>query len=209
MVELDAAVLDAGERVFGLSLRRCDASWAALSPGKRRELAGRGADSGLPVVHSDAEEYVRLLPAGTLDCILLDAYDGRGKVPEHIRAAPFVRALGEALAPGAVVLANLWHGTAEARAEADRFACLLARSVSGLRVFSLRVAGQAKHRILLAVKADAAAAAGGGSEAALGAALKQRLQRGAEALAPAVREESALAATMRSNLATFQAWRAE
>ena len=43
--------------------------------------------------------------------VFLDAYDGDGNVPQHLMAPGFLEACADVLAPGGVVVANLFNGT--------------------------------------------------------------------------------------------------
>ncbi|KOO24511.1 hypothetical protein Ctob_002766 [Chrysochromulina tobinii] len=154
----------------------------------------------VPVILSDAASHVHGLAAGTLDCVLLDAYDAKGRVPTHLQAVPFVRALGTALAPGGCVIANLWHGTADARAAAHGFAQLLDRD-AGLRSWALPVVGHEKNCILIALRPK-----DGRSIATSKAELRRRLLHAAAAYAAAPEMEPAMLKTMRANADTIEAW---
>ena len=147
---------------------------------------------------------------------MLDAYDARGRVPAHLQAPLFLRALAAVIAPGGAAVANLFHGSAAARAACAAFAAEL-RAALGGAVHALRVCGHEDNLVLIAIKPAAAAAAataaakgGRGSAAAGGAAagaappLRARLEQAAEAAAartPAV--ELPLLQSLRSNAETL------
>ena len=64
--------------------------------------------------------------------VFLDAYDGDGRVPDHLRTPAFLRSCAAQLAPGAgTVIANLYNGApgTPARVEVERFAAALRRYV--------------------------------------------------------------------------------
>lgn len=138
--------------------------------------------------------------------VLLDAYDAKGRVPPHLRAPPFLRALGASLAPGALVIANLWYATSSERVEADAFVDAL-HAAACTTAFGLRVVGHEKNRILVAVARDAEEDVGGAGQARR--AVEGRLQdalRSAAAEHARLGTEAALVATMRGNAGTLEAW---
>ena len=141
--------------------------------------------------------------------MLLDAYDACGRVPAHLQAPLFLHALAAVLAPGGAVVANLFHGSAAARAACAAFAAAL-RAALGGAVHALRVCGHEDNLVLVAIKPTAAAAAAatggrGGRGVAVGAApLCARLVQAAEAAAarmPPV--ELPLLKSLRSNAETL------
>lgn len=226
VVEIDEAVVHAAVNVHGLSvLRRGGGTASAQHGGIPTATTHQAESSGgahlphrltssfrasvespppqvprVPVILSDAASHVHGLAAGTLDCVLLDAYDAKGRVPTHLQAVPFVRALGTALAPGGCVIANLWHGTADARAAAHGFAQLLDRD-AGLRSWALPVVGHEKNCILIALRPK-----DGRSIATSKAELRRRLLHAAAAYAAAPEMEPAMLKTMRANADTIEAW---
>ena len=185
VVDNDSRVIDAAEEAHRLSLTR-------VGPGSSRPQSRRT----IRVVLDDASAHMATMPRASLNCVLLDAYDAKGCVPAHLQAEPFVRALATALAPGGVVVANLWNATAARRAEADAFVAMLARAV-GAQPFALRVVGHEKNRILVAVKGDTNQVADRLGQALQGAAA-EHATKGTDA---------ALVETMRSNAATLDKWR--
>ena len=203
VVDNDARVMHAAETAHGLHFDRSSPGEASCVPGRARgkDRGHRPQEGGVVrAVLSDAAEHVATLPVGSLSCVLLDAYDAKGCVPAHLQAAPFLRALGHALAPGGIAIANLWNGTAERRAEADAFVATLVRTV-GVQPFALRVVGHEKNRILVAVKGGGAQVGGGRTTEALGAALRRAAEEHA-----AAGTEPALVETMRSNVETLRPW---
>ena len=181
----------------------------------------------MSVALSDAAAHIASLPAASLRCVLLDAYDGKGRVPAHLQQAPFMEALHAALAPGGSIIANLWDGAPTASAAANTFAQRLATAASdpanktaastlkvagsGLDVYSLRVVSQEANRVLVALKPqqDGASTLGDGRSAP-GARprveeLKRRMQQAADAHA-AAGTESSLVHSMRCNASTLEAW---
>ena len=219
VVEIDEAVIHAAVSAHGLRVLRrggggvptatthqAESSGGAHLPQRSTSSKRASGESSpppvprVPVILSDAASHVHGLAAGTLDCVLLDAYDAKGRVPTHLQAVPFVRALGTALAPGGCVIANLWHGTADARAAAHGFAQLLDRD-AGLRSWALPVVGHEKNCILIALRPK-----DGRSIATSKAELRRRLLHAAAAYAAAPEMEPAILKTMRANADTVEAW---
>ena len=89
---------------------------------------------------------------GSIDALLLDAYDSEGRVPAHLQAERFVRDAAAALSPGGVVVANLFDSSEVARAESKAFGRRLRDDVGP--VYALRVVGHEANIILLAIKRD-------------------------------------------------------
>ena len=113
-VEIDADVAAAAEQALGLEFNRRDmpgtysASSSHSSDPKRRRIedgtaSGAVENSGFDLVIGDAAEYLAAkrtklfatLPGNfaesdSLDCIMMDAYDGSGQVPAHLQRAPFL-----------------------------------------------------------------------------------------------------------------------
>ena len=86
------------------------------------------------------------------DVVLLDAYDGEGRVPPHMRSVRFIEAVRNSLAERGSVICNCWNdrsGTATAR-ELEKFSEMLHRHVG--RVKQLTVEGQENNIVLVAKK---------------------------------------------------------
>jgi hypothetical protein len=86
------------------------------------------------------------------DVVLLDAYDGEGRVPPHMRSVRFIEAVRNSLAERGSVICNCWNdrsGTATAR-ELEKFSEMLHRHVG--RVKRLTVEGQENNIVLVAKK---------------------------------------------------------
>eukprot|EP01063_Lacrimia_lanifica_P018240 TRINITY_DN25182_c0_g1_i1.p1 TRINITY_DN25182_c0_g1~~TRINITY_DN25182_c0_g1_i1.p1 ORF type:complete len:516 (+),score=177.49 TRINITY_DN25182_c0_g1_i1:221-1549(+) len=87
---------------------------------------GLPVGGGLTVEHTDALAGVQAVADGAkakkgkkkakgasergLDAVLLDAYNEVGGIPSHLREPAFLAAVGAALAPGGVAVANLHNG---------------------------------------------------------------------------------------------------
>ena len=137
VVENDAAVVEAAKEVHGL---------------KSRVGSGQGR---IRIAVDDAELHLRHCPAAR--CILLDAYDAKGRVPPHLQAPRFLEALNRTLVDGGCVIANLWYGTPAAVAQSDEFVARVVQALGGpngrrVDVYALQVVGHEKNRILLALK---------------------------------------------------------
>ena len=77
--------------------------------------------------------------AGGFCSIFLDAYNAEGETPAHLLCADFLRSCRDALAPGGVVICNVFNGATGsiARANAQRFAAVLAEAVGPLMSFEV------------------------------------------------------------------------
>lgn len=106
------------------------------------------------VIHADGLEYL-LKGCGDFrahDVVLLDAYDGEGRVPPHMRSVRFIEAVRNSLAERGSVICNCWNdrsGTAAA-IELEKFSEMLHRRVG--RVKRLTVEGQENNIVLVAEK---------------------------------------------------------
>jgi len=106
------------------------------------------------VIRADGLKYL-LKECGhfrTHDVILLDAYDGEGRVPPHMRSFRFVEAVKKSLAKRGSVICNCWNdrsGTAAA-IELEKFSEMLHRHVG--RVKRLTVEGQENNIVLVGKK---------------------------------------------------------
>jgi hypothetical protein len=214
-VENDPRVVDAAEEVHGVCILR-HGSASAVTSTNGKTPAGQCKGTSMPTVSvtlCDAADYVNALPSSSMYCVMLDAYDAKGRVPWHIQAEPFIVALGSCLAPGGCVIANLWNGTAAARAEADAFVARLARSAR-VDVFALRVVGHEKNRILVAIRASASkgmskagssCSKSGPSKGTMRDELRQRLQQAADSHREA-HTEAPMVKSMYANASTLEPW---
>ena len=93
-----------------------------------------------------------------MDVVLLDAYDGDGKIPEHVRDDVFVRSVASSLSPVGFCACNCWDGPAGSKTarDLDAFAVLLARHFRAVE--RARVVGQEYNVILIASRARRGAA---------------------------------------------------
>ena len=65
------------------------------------------------VVREDAFDFFARRaskPTPSTLLVLLDAYDGRGKVPARVAGDAFLRLVGAALVPGGHCVCNMWNG---------------------------------------------------------------------------------------------------
>ena len=118
----------------------------------------RGAAAGqatFGVTLDDAATYLRrLLTQGSgpssLTTIFLDAYDCEGRTPTHLMEPAFLSDCKEALAPGGVLVCNLFNGAtgSRSRSSAEAFAAVLEESVGA--VMSFEVPTQEESMILMA-----------------------------------------------------------
>ena len=155
VAEIDPVVVSAAQRHtcggFSVDPRLGDGAEAAAAQ-------AAAAGGGFSVTVCDAAEYLgggseAAAGAGTLDTIFLDAYDGEGNTPPHLTEAAFLRSCGDALAPGGVLVCNLFNGArrSEARAEFARVAAALGACVGP--VYSVPVATQEESVVLVARRA--------------------------------------------------------
>ena len=120
--------------------------------GKRSRINNKA--HAFRVIRADGLEY--LLKEGddfhAHDVVLLDAYDGEGRVPTHMRSVRFVEAVNNSLAERGSVICNCWNdrsGTAVA-IELEKFSEMLHRYVG--RVKRLTVEGQENNIVLVSEK---------------------------------------------------------
>ncbi|KAL1520815.1 hypothetical protein AB1Y20_022377 [Prymnesium parvum] len=123
--------------------------------------------SGVPVVLCDAALFMRRRARRHAEpspsartpehifAIFLDAFDANGSTPSHLLAPTFLDDCSAALAPGGVVVANLFNGAPRSpeRRAFSAFANRLAKCVGP--VYSFSVAGQLESVVLVARKGDA------------------------------------------------------
>ncbi len=207
-VEIDEAVVHAATAVHGV--RTAPAVGASALETTRGGRSSRGASGAAscarPVLVSvaDAGDHFRSATPDSLGAVLLDAYDRRGRVPAKLQGANFIAAVARALAPGGVVLANVWRIEDAERRASDAFARRL-RSAVG-EVFSLRVHPHREgNLLLLAIKAGGGAeAAGAGRGARAPEPLRRMLSQAAAEHGAELEPE--LLACMRSNAASLRVW---
>lgn len=102
-VEIDETVLQAAREALGLRFHG-------------NKWAGQSSPEGPQVSHGDAAALLQTMASRGLAkgkafcCIALDAYDGEGLVPEHLQAAQFLQDVCRCLAPGGLVICNLFNG---------------------------------------------------------------------------------------------------
>jgi spermidine synthase len=109
------------------------------------------------VVEDAAEFLERDECVGAFDLVLLDAYDGAGRVPAHLRDANlgFVGKLVRSLrSPGGFVVANLWNSEdrvefSRERRELEEFRAQLSTAGASSRV-DVKVRGQEGNVVVLA-----------------------------------------------------------
>ena len=112
--------------------------------------AREGEAGAFCVTVCDAAAYVRTLRGASVAAVFLDAFDGEGETPAHLLAPAFLRECREALAPGGVLVCNLFNGApqSKARANVEAVARKLRENVGP--VYSLQVAGQEESLVLVA-----------------------------------------------------------
>jgi spermidine synthase len=71
----------------------------------------------------------------------LDAYDGLGEVPAHLTDVDFMQACAAALAPGGLLVANLFNGPqgSPERRVVEEFAMQMAQTVGPVCTFKVCV----------------------------------------------------------------------
>jgi hypothetical protein len=76
-------------------------------------------------------ETTAVAEAGGALAVFLDAYDGEGDVPAHLQSSAFLQSCKAQLAPGGVVVANLYNGApgTPCRRAAELFAAKLRENV--------------------------------------------------------------------------------
>ena len=87
--------------------------------------------------------------------VLLDAYDGKGEIPAHLRGRAFLRDARRALAPGGAVVANCFYGPPGSRAHFDLLAFCEAlggevEDARAVRVRLVKVEGQESNVVVVA-----------------------------------------------------------
>ena len=120
---------------------------------------GCGPHPNLDVVVADAAAFMSdtnnqqqhtSTCVGDALAVFLDAYDGEGRVPSHLRSPAFLRSCASRLSPGSgTVVANLYNGApgTEARVEVERFAAAMRREIGP--VVSLGVDSKGGDNVVL------------------------------------------------------------
>ena len=136
------------------------------APAAKKRRRSRSEPSPIRVHRADALDYFQRCVAqnathnreASVDVVLLDAYDGDGKIPEHVRDDVFVRSVASSLSPVGFCACNCWDGPAGSKTarDLDAFAVLLARHFRAVE--RARVVGQEYNVILIASRARRGAA---------------------------------------------------
>ena len=113
-----------------------------------RQYLGFQADARLAVHIDDARAFIARAPPGSYDVILLDAFADR-VVPPHLATAQFLAAVRRALAPGGVVIANLWN-----RANNERYDDMLATYRAAFETVATLAVASDVNVIVLALPRD-------------------------------------------------------
>eukprot|EP00241_Pyramimonas_parkeae_P002465 CAMPEP_0114242074 /NCGR_PEP_ID=MMETSP0058-20121206/9972_1 /TAXON_ID=36894 /ORGANISM="Pyramimonas parkeae, CCMP726" /LENGTH=453 /DNA_ID=CAMNT_0001354643 /DNA_START=132 /DNA_END=1493 /DNA_ORIENTATION=+ len=163
VVEIDPLVAFAATKFLGFPTELTNVSTASMQDSKSvaavstavtelREIREMTESVGgsVRVALGDAEEFLLAQQGTDTGCIFLDAYDGAGKIPEHLAGSEFLEACHRALRPGGVVVANLFNGpetTKERQAVMD-FALKMEQAIGP--VYSIKVVEQQTNVILVA-----------------------------------------------------------
>ena len=152
VVEIDPVVVKAARDAL-----QCNFRWGE---------EGRGRDGGAPqdyeLVLADAAAHLQRVVIEQrlanvlgkrrpgLRAIFLDAFNAEGETPEHLLRPGFLRSCRDALAPGGVIVANLFNGAtgSDSRRVSQRFAAVLEDAVGP--VMSLEVPTQEESLVLVA-----------------------------------------------------------
>ena len=116
-LELDPTVARLARDVLKVSLAESTGGGSDVAEpvAKRQRMDGASADTVIIEVGDAAEWFAAARREGAKDsspplaAVLLDAYDAKGKVPEHLTRAGFLSAVAKRLAPGGAVVANVWR----------------------------------------------------------------------------------------------------
>ena len=199
VAEIDRTIAEASALVHGVRMQRVDAAESACEAGGEAGDVELAAERVLVSV-ADAKDHVRnALAPGSLRCVLLDAYDSEGNVPATLQTTQFISHIARALAPGGVVLANVWRVDPAERRASDAFARKLGAAVGP--VFVLQVPARDGNLVLAAVK-------GGGGASPVLEGVRTILRRAADDAArpgaPALEPE--MLACLRSNVTSLRRW---
>ena len=109
--------------------------------------ASEGEAGAFCVTVRDAASYVRTLRGASVAAVFLDAFDGEGETPAHLLAPVFLRECREALAPGGVLVCNLFNGATGSKArEGPLLTFLLLIGLPHSRTYSCTYAGARQRR---------------------------------------------------------------
>ena len=109
--------------------------------------ASEGEAGAFCVTVRDAASYVRTLRGASVAAVFLDAFDGEGETPAHLLAPVFLRECREALAPGGVLVCNLFNGATGSKArEGPLLTFLLLIGQPHSRTYSCTYAGARQRR---------------------------------------------------------------
>ena len=162
-VECSQAVIDACAAIH-VPMRIIDREGKSSGiPAAKKRRRSRSEPSPIRVHRADALDYFQRCIAknitdnrvASVDVILLDAYDGDGKIPERVRDDFFIRSVASSLSPVGFCVCNCWDGPigSEAYHELHMFSNLLDRHFSLIERVS--VVGQEYNVILIASRARA------------------------------------------------------
>ena len=115
VVEIDPVVLNAARHHLGVEMRVDGES--------------NGDKGAMRVVLGDCASVLRARSA--LDVIFMDAFDGEGEIPRHLREESFLKTCGDALLEDGSLVVNMFNGSrgSRARESVRDFARLLERHI--------------------------------------------------------------------------------
>lgn len=147
VIEQSRAVIDACVSI-GVPIRRVKSMIEHETAASKSASDVRSID----VLRCDAFDFFRETSGAAVKCVLLDAYDGQGRIPAHIRSADFIHLLGLSLTEGGFCVCNCWDGKTGSKTarELAIFANLLSRHVGDVERFS--VIGETYNVVLVATK---------------------------------------------------------
>ena len=142
VVEIDPVVIRAVRNHHGLNVPIRNAAMG-VSP----DWTGSAGDGpGVGVVVGDAGEFMSRAAAAVAAgdappaaVVMLDAFDGDGNVPPHLMSPAFLDDCAAVIAPGGVVVANLFNGVmgSDVRANVAAFAVLLDAKIGPVTSWSV------------------------------------------------------------------------
>ena len=193
-LEIDEAVKTAAVRVHGVPIY-------TMKGFRSRPSTGIGGGVVRVTIADAAEALCKVGPGafqvapGSLQCVVLDAYDGDGAVPPALQSARFVDGVAKALAPGGAAIANVWRLEPAERRATDAFARRLAAKIG--TVYEISVPEREGSLVLVAIKA------GSGDPPSLPA-LRLRLR--AAATASELTLEPEMRACLKSSAKSMREW---
>eukprot|EP01059_Diplonema_ambulator_P000306 TRINITY_DN1024_c1_g1_i1.p1 TRINITY_DN1024_c1_g1~~TRINITY_DN1024_c1_g1_i1.p1 ORF type:complete len:800 (+),score=116.65 TRINITY_DN1024_c1_g1_i1:175-2574(+) len=109
--------------------------------------------ANLDVVLNDAQKGLDRLPNASCSCVLVDAYDGQGAIPKHLREEKFLATAGKKLTHGGVLLSNLHNGPpgSATRSQALDYIKKLQKAIGGT-VKIVKLASQQSNMVAIASK---------------------------------------------------------